>query len=198
MQLLRHHLTIAPGVHDVARLVEFHDCRRGLRDFRNSRVQVVARQDEDVVVRINAHAAELSRDPPLGQRLGPRRIDLELRAVEGGSRGLRTHLHRAPERRGKDHRRHQRQRAHASFRFHYALLSCRRWKRPRRERPATERFDGTWRIVDGLKVEDHELLVQFGYSSSWFIRIPAGHRQSSANRSIAARLRPGWPRYPLP
>ena len=118
MQRLRHHLTIAPGVHDVARLVEFHDRRRGLRDFRNARVQVGARQDEDVVVPVNAHAAELSRDPPLGQRLGPGRIDLELWTVEGGSRRLRAHLHRAPKRQGKNHRRHQRQRARAPFRCH--------------------------------------------------------------------------------
>ena len=37
----------------------------------NARIQVGARQDEDVVVGIDADAAELARDPALGQLLRP-------------------------------------------------------------------------------------------------------------------------------
>ena len=90
----------APGVHHVALLVELDDRRRrqtaigrrrvGRRvDFLSVERARAAVNDPDVILRIDADADDVPKQPVVGQRFGPHRIDFEsrrLHAFFGGGR----------------------------------------------------------------------------------------------------------------
>ena len=99
----------APALDEVAVGVELHDRRRRRAAFVARRLQrgaflVVGErarplQHPDMVVGIDGDARHLAQQPVVGQRLGPERIDLELRRVGGdGGRRKRDSTHQGDQR----------------------------------------------------------------------------------------------------
>ncbi len=73
----RHDVRIAPGVHDFSVRVEHDERRRGdIRLFFLIR-DIASIHDRDVVVRVHADTADLGEDPPIRKRLRPGRVDFE-------------------------------------------------------------------------------------------------------------------------
>ena len=87
---VRQHVAIAPGVDHVARLIELDHRRRRHRVERLRRVdEIAARDDEDVVARVDAGAGHLAGRPRLGLA-GRRADDQRCAPVAGaGQRHLR-------------------------------------------------------------------------------------------------------------
>src|SRR5262249_41176544 len=88
-----HQRRVAPAVDHFALAIEFDDRWRGLRRIRltaNSlrRNQASslepARENKQMIPRIDACPTDFARHPIVGQRLRPKRIDAEMRWIEGG------------------------------------------------------------------------------------------------------------------
>jgi hypothetical protein len=80
MDRLGHLLRIAPCVHDVPVGIIFDDDRRGLlADGLLHRREIGPVDAEDVILAVDADAADRSRHPSIGQRLRPIGIDDEAR-----------------------------------------------------------------------------------------------------------------------
>ena len=98
----------APRLHEIAFGIELEDRRRRNAALADRRVRVHAdfgaliqrrvatMDDEDVVVRVHAHADRRAQQPMIRQGLGPERVDLEPRRVREtrGHRGLELRLAR--------------------------------------------------------------------------------------------------------
>jgi hypothetical protein len=72
---------IAEGIQHIAVGIEFNVRWRLLRYFRFLVCHVIAINDEDVILRVHAHTADLSDYPFSRQRLGPVGIDNESRTA---------------------------------------------------------------------------------------------------------------------
>jgi hypothetical protein len=83
----------APCPEQIAVLVELHHGRRRHAAFRPRRTErrrffIIGKRarpldNPDMILRVDRHACGLSHDPVIRQRLGPGRVDLELRQVVG-------------------------------------------------------------------------------------------------------------------
>jgi hypothetical protein len=82
MDRFRHLLRIAPGVHEVSSGIIFDDNRRGLlADSLLHRREIGPVHAEDVIMPVNAHAADRARHPSIWQRFWPEGVDDEARDV---------------------------------------------------------------------------------------------------------------------